>query len=52
MKPGALLITSGFYEEDSAMIEAEAVRQGLEPLGSDSLERWATVTFRKLPFNQ
>ena len=29
MKPGALLITSGFYEEDSAMIEAEAVRQGL-----------------------
>ena len=52
MKPGALLITSGFYEEDCAMIEAEAVRQGLEPLGSDSLERWATVTFRKLPFNQ
>ena len=49
MKPGALLITSGFYEEDCAMIEAEAVRQGLEPLGSDSLERWATVTFRKLP---
>ena len=51
MKPGALLITSGFYEEDCAMIEAEAVRQGLEPLDSDSLERWATVTFRKLPFN-
>ena len=52
MKPGALLITSGFYEEDCAMTEAEAVRHGLEPIGSDTLDRWATVTFRKLPFNQ
>ena len=34
------------------MIEAEAVRQGLERTGSDSLDRWATVTFRKLPLNQ
>ena len=52
MKPGGLLITSGFYEEDCAMIEAEAERQGLERTGSDSLEKWATITFRKLPFNQ
>ena len=52
MKPGALLITSGFYEEDCAMIEAEAARQGLELTGSDGLDRWATVTFRKLPLNQ
>ena len=51
MKPGALLITSGFYEEDCAMVEAEAVRQGLERIGSESLERWATITFRKLPVN-
>lgn len=52
LRPGGTLICSGFYKEDCAMTEAEAVRQGLECTGSDSLDRWATLTFRKLPFNQ
>lgn len=47
LRPGGRLICSGFYEEDCAMIEAEAQRQGLEPESSDSLERWATLTFCK-----
>lgn len=47
LRPGGRLICSGFYEEDCAMIEAEAQRQGLEPESSDSLERWATLTFRR-----
>ena len=42
------LITSGFYEEDCAMIEAEASRHGLERVSSDSMDRWATVTFKKI----
>ena len=47
LRPDGMLITSGFYEEDCAMIEAEAARQGLQRISSDSMERWATVTFRK-----
>lgn len=42
------LITSGFYEEDCAMIEAEASRHGLERISSDSMDSWATVTFKKI----
>lgn len=49
LRPGGRLICSGFYEEDCAMIEAEAHRQGMEPESSDSLERWATLTFCKRP---
>lgn len=49
LRPGGMIICSGFYEEDCGMIEAEAKRQGLEYIGSDSLERWATITFRKHP---
>lgn len=49
LRPGGRLICSGFYEEDCAMIEAEAQRQGLKTESSDTLERWATLTFRKQP---
>lgn len=47
MRPEGLLVTSGFYEEDCAMVEAEASRHGLERTSSDSMDHWATVTFRK-----
>ncbi|HIZ87791.1 MAG TPA: 50S ribosomal protein L11 methyltransferase [Candidatus Coprenecus pullistercoris] len=47
LRPEGRLITSGFYVEDCAMIEAEAARQGLTRTGGDSLDRWATVTFVK-----
>ena len=30
------------------MIEAEASRHGLERVSSDSMDRWATVTFKKI----
>ena len=48
LRPEGRLITSGFYEEDCAMIEAEASRHGLERVSSDSMDRWATVTFKKI----
>ena len=48
LRPGGLLITSGFYEEDCAMTEAEASRHGLERVSSDTMDRWATVTFKKI----
>ena len=48
LRPEGHLITSGFYEEDCAMIEAEASRHGLERVSSDSMDRWATVTFKKI----
>ena len=48
LRPGGLLITSGFYEEDCAMTEAEASRHGLERISSDTMDRWATVTFKKI----
>lgn len=44
---GGKLITSGFYEEDCSMIEAEASRHGLELTGTDSMDRWAVMTFYK-----
>ena len=47
LRPEGILITSGFYTEDCGMTEAEAARQGLERLSSDSMDDWATVTFRK-----
>ena len=48
LRPGGILITSGFYEEDCAMTEAEASRHGLERVSSDTMDRWATVTFKKI----
>ena len=48
LRPGGLLITSGFYEEDCAMTEAEASRHGLERVSSDSMDSWATVIFKKI----
>lgn len=45
--PGGMLITSGFYEEDCTMIESEAIRHGLEHAGTDSMDRWAVMTFYK-----
>ena len=48
LRPEGRLITSGFYVEDCAMVEAEAARQGLERISSESMDRWATVTFKKI----
>ena len=48
LRPEGRLITSGFYEEDCAMIEAEASRHGLERVSSDSMDSWATVIFKKI----
>lgn len=46
LKPGGTLIVSGFYEEDSAMLEAEATRCSLSYVSSRTNERWCAIRFR------
>ena len=41
MKPGAMLLMSGFYTEDLPLIEAEARRLGLRPDGYREQNHWA-----------
>lgn len=45
LKPGGTLIVSGFYEEDSAMLEAEAARCLLETISSKTNEKWCAIRF-------
>ncbi len=47
LRPGGRIITSGFYEEDVPMVEAEASRHGLELQSVETLENWAAVLFQK-----
>lgn len=46
MYPGAELYMSGFYVEDIPAIEAEARRNGLQPVRHREKNRWAAVKFR------
>ncbi len=48
LRPGGRIITSGFYEEDVPMVEAEASRHGLELQSVDTMENWAAVLFKKV----
>lgn len=48
LRPGGRIITSGFYEEDVPMVEAEASRHGLELLSVETMENWAAVLFKKV----
>lgn len=47
LKPGGLLIMSGFYTEDLADIETEARRLKLNPAGFLSKNNWVACSFMK-----
>lgn len=45
LRPEGTLIVSGFYEEDCAMLEAEAVRNSLNLVEIKTNEKWAAIRF-------
>ena len=47
LRPGGMLAISGFYLEDIPMLEAEAVRLGMEKRSVREKEGWAAVTFAR-----
>ncbi|MDR2118179.1 MAG: 50S ribosomal protein L11 methyltransferase [Tannerellaceae bacterium] len=49
MKPGAILLLSGFYTEDIPAIQKECSRNGLTFLSSSEKNHWAIVRVRKEP---
>lgn len=47
LKPGGLLLTSGFYDKDVADIRKEAETQGLALTSTLSRDGWSCLVFRK-----
>lgn len=47
LKPGGLLLMSGFYLTDLAVISEKAVSLGLQPAGSDERSNWCAAGFRR-----
>lgn len=47
LKPGGLLVISGFYEEDISELMHEAGRYGMESTGYDVRNRWAVMILKK-----
>ena len=47
LKPEGLLLLSGFYETDLAIISAETKKQGLSYISSKSDNKWVASTYRK-----
>jgi ribosomal protein L11 methyltransferase len=47
LKPGGLLLLSGFYEKDIPDLMAEAMRYSLEKVRSDARENWAALLLKK-----
>ncbi len=47
LKPGARIIFSGFYDDDSKAITGAAESSGLQFLGARSLNKWAAMLFMK-----
>lgn len=47
LKPGGLLLLSGFYEKDIPDLMAEAIRYSLEQVRWDERESWAALLLKK-----
>ncbi|MDE6197867.1 MAG: 50S ribosomal protein L11 methyltransferase [Muribaculaceae bacterium] len=48
MKQGARLTVSGFYVEDRPVVAEAAAKAGLEFTGAAEMDRWSSMSFRKL----
>lgn len=47
LKPGGLLLLSGFYEKDIPDLMAEAMRYSFEKVRADEREKWAALLLKK-----
>lgn len=47
LRPGGLLIISGFYTEDIPLLETEAAANGMKTVSVKEKERWASIKFRR-----
>ena len=48
MLQNGLILFSGFYEQDLALISQEAIRQGLKYISHNSKNNWVTAKFQKI----
>ncbi|MDE7403075.1 MAG: 50S ribosomal protein L11 methyltransferase [Muribaculaceae bacterium] len=48
LKPGGIMLLSGFYEEDVPMVAEAAAKHGLEPVSKLVSNRWTALKMKKI----